>query len=209
MCVRKVCVALSSVERGTVLRQASITDSRGSTRDDFYVWLKFSIFHLHPLDLFFLLCLLNWYFNSGAWHNVACALYLLWWGIFCLMFYEGWEVLRTEEKYLCQLRGFKMAEGQPVNSCQANPATNVGFVWPTNSFEQARPYITVFVLSIFLLHSIDVTLKVNHISFHQTPKINNPHIRKFKSIIFSKVYLAKAEEKYSHQKIWRILQTIW
>ena len=38
------------------------------------------------------------------------------------------EVLRTE-KYLSQLRGFKMAESQPCNSCQAAAATlNVGFV---------------------------------------------------------------------------------
>ena len=78
MCVRRVCVAPSSVERDTVLRQASITDTLGSTRDNFYVWLEFSTFYLHPFDFFVLLCLLNWFFNTGARHNVACVVYLLW-----------------------------------------------------------------------------------------------------------------------------------
>ena len=82
---------------------------------------------------------------------MACAVYLLWERYFCLMFYEGWEVLRTEEKYLCQLRGFKMAEAQPVNSCQVKPTINVGFVSPTNSFEQVRPSITVFVISAYFV----------------------------------------------------------
>ena len=44
------------------------------------------------------------------------------------------EVLRTE-KYLSQLRGFKMAESQPCNSCQAAAATlNVGFVKESSFF---------------------------------------------------------------------------
>ena len=59
-----------------------------------------------------------------------CALNVLWGGIFAWCF-TGLEVLRTE-KYLSQLRGFKMAEAQPLiqlpggrrNQCRLCPDTS-------------------------------------------------------------------------------------
>ena len=121
ICVRKVCVARSSVE---ILRQASTRDSRGSTRANFSVQLNLRVFQLHRFNGLLLLRLLMWSLKFRTWHNPV-----VWW-CSCevtFMFFKV-EVLRTE-KYLSQLRGFKMAESQPCNSCQAAAATlNVGFV---------------------------------------------------------------------------------